>query len=60
VQLRSGGQVALSVSVNVMELSVEDRDFIFHLIDKLRTYEDGSGMPSASAVAGSPQTGVRL
>ncbi len=41
VQLRSGGQVTLSVSVNVMEMSVDDRDFIFHLIDKLRAYEQG-------------------
>lgn len=46
VQLKSGGQVALSVSVNVMELSVDDREFIFHLIDKLRVYENG---PSSSS-----------
>lgn len=56
VQLKSGGQVALSVSVNVMELSVDDREFIFHLIDKLRAYESGR-TPSASAAAGSSLNG---
>lgn len=59
VQLRSGGQVALSVSVNVMELSVDDREFIFHLIDKLRAYENG-GAPSADVAAGSSLNGVGL
>jgi hypothetical protein len=58
VQLKSGGQVALSVSVNVMELSVDDRQFVFHLIDKLRAYESG-GTPSASAAAGPSVNGVR-
>ena len=51
VRLKSGGQVALSVSVNVMELSVDDREFVFHLIDKLRAYETGDA-PSATAAAG--------
>jgi hypothetical protein len=52
VPLKSGGQVTLSVSVNVMELSVDDREFIFHLIDKLRAYENGT-TPAASEAAGS-------
>jgi hypothetical protein len=56
LMLRSGGQVTLSVSVNVMELSVEDREFIFHLIDKLRGYENGGATPATpsrgQAVAG--------
>ena len=46
--LRSGGQVTLSVSVNVMELSVHDRNFVFHLIDKLREYENGEANLAAS------------
>jgi hypothetical protein len=58
VQLKSGGQVALSVSVNVMELSVDDREFIFGLIDKLRAYE--SGTPAATVAAGSSPSGVGL
>ncbi|HEY3957875.1 MAG TPA: hypothetical protein VGM53_31285 [Streptosporangiaceae bacterium] len=57
VQLKSGGQVALSVSVNVMELSVDDREFIFHLIDNLRAYENG-GAPSEPA--STPPDGVGL
>lgn len=56
VQLKSGGQVALSISVNVMELSVDDREFVFHLIDKLRAYERGDA-PSASLAAESSPDG---
>lgn len=51
--LRSGGQVTLSVSINVMELSVQDRNFIFHLIDKLRDYENGD---ANSVVSSDEQT----
>jgi hypothetical protein len=46
LSLKSGGQVSLGVSVNVMELSVDDREFIFDLIDKLRGYENGTRRPS--------------
>lgn len=56
LSLRSGGQVTLSVSVNVMELSVEDREFVFHLIDKLRDYENGKAIP-ATASRQPPGTG---
>lgn len=56
IRLKSGGQVTLSVSVNVMELSVDDREFIFHLIDKLRAYEDGG--PLSSHANGSSADGV--
>jgi hypothetical protein len=47
--LRSGGQVTLSVSVNVMELSVQDRNFVFDLIDKLRDYENGEASSAVSS-----------
>ena len=39
VDLRSGGAISLSVSVDLMDLSHEDRDFVFSMIDKLREYE---------------------
>jgi hypothetical protein len=45
LSLKSGGQVSLGVSVNVMELSVGDREFVFDLIDKLRGYENGTRRP---------------
>jgi hypothetical protein len=45
LSLKSGGQVSLGVSVNVMELSVDDREFVFDLIDKLRGYENGTRRP---------------
>lgn len=57
VKLKSSGQVTLSVSVNVMELSVDDREFVFHLIDKLRAYEGGSAS-SISATAESSSNGA--
>jgi hypothetical protein len=47
LRLRSGGQVTLSVSVNVMQLSVEDRNFVFHLIDKLKEYENAETRSAA-------------
>lgn len=38
VALRSGGQVTLSVSVNLFELSNEDREFVLLLVDKVKGY----------------------
>lgn len=49
LRLRSGGQVTLSVSVNVMQLSVEDRNFVFHLIDKLKEYEQSQANSESPA-----------
>jgi hypothetical protein len=47
VSLNSGGVVGLSVAVNIFELSVEDRDFVIHLVDKMKGY--GAGQPPAPA-----------
>jgi hypothetical protein len=49
LRLRSGGQVTLSVSVNVMQLSAEDRNVVFHLIDKLKEYESVEARSAASS-----------
>lgn len=38
VTLRSGGEVALSCSVNLFALDGDDRAFVFDLIDRLRGY----------------------
>lgn len=38
IQLQSGGTLSLSMSVDLMSLSREDRDWLFELIDKLTTY----------------------
>lgn len=38
VTLRSGGQVSLTVSVNLFELSKEDREFVLGLVDKIKGY----------------------
>jgi Family of unknown function (DUF5343) len=37
--LRSGGTVTLTVSLNVFDLSTDDREFVWGLIDKMRRYE---------------------
>ena len=39
VQLKSGGTLFFSVSVNLFGLSAEDRKFVFTLIDELQAYE---------------------
>lgn len=40
VQLRSGGTLSLSLSVNLMALSREDREWLFEIIDRFNTYEE--------------------
>lgn len=38
VRLQSGGEVVLTVSVNPIQLTSEDRDWLFRLIDQFRSY----------------------
>lgn len=42
IQLRRGGSLTLSYSINLLELKGEDRKFVFDLIDKIDAYEEGS------------------
>jgi hypothetical protein len=42
IQLRRGGSLSLSLSVNLWELKGEDRKFVFDLIDKIDAYEEAS------------------
>lgn len=42
IQLRRGGSLSLSLSVNLWDLKGEDRNFVFDLIDKIDAYEEGS------------------
>lgn len=42
IQLRRGGSLTLSYSVNLWDLKGEDRQFVFDLIDKIDAYEEGS------------------
>lgn len=39
ITLQSGGQLSISISVDLFELSKPDRDFVFGLIDTLQTYK---------------------
>jgi hypothetical protein len=41
--LRSGGTVTLAVSVNLFDLSKEDRAFVLKLIDEMSDYDLGAG-----------------
>lgn len=41
VDLRSGGTVTVSVSVDLFNLDVEDRQFVFQLIDLVKGYRNG-------------------
>jgi len=40
VELESGGSLSLKLTTNLMDLSKEDRAFVFELIDKLNGYEN--------------------
>lgn len=42
IQLRSGGQLTLSLSVNLFDLVDEERNFVFGLIDQIQAYERGT------------------
>jgi hypothetical protein len=42
VTLASGGELKLTISVDLFELSTEDRNFVFGLIDSLKAYEQKS------------------
>jgi hypothetical protein len=51
----SGPVVTFAVQINVMQASVEDRDFIFEIIDKLRGY--GKNQPAQSSGSGENAAG---
>jgi Family of unknown function (DUF5343) len=48
--LRSGGTVTLTVSLNVFDLSREDREFVWGLIDKMRKYEQEAAQQPAQGL----------
>ncbi len=41
LELKSGGTLTLSISVDVFSMSSEDRKFVFGLIDRLQEYQSG-------------------
>jgi hypothetical protein len=41
IQLRSGGELTLSLSVNLFDLEGDERNFVFSLIDQIQDYERG-------------------
>lgn len=47
VRLRSGGALSLTLDVKFLELSREDREFVFRLLDEIAAYEQGGGDPGA-------------
>jgi hypothetical protein len=40
INLRSGGTITLTASVNLLKLRGDDRVFVFEIIDRLQAYED--------------------
>lgn len=42
IQLRSGGVLAVTASVDLFAMSGEDRKFVFDLIDQIQAYEQSS------------------
>ena len=51
VQLRSGGTLTISCSTTFMELSREDRGFVFGLVDQLDEYQESSPREELSSLA---------
>jgi len=51
IELSSGGSVTLSIAVDLISLSVEDRKWLFELIDKLAAYGHNHGPNRPDEVA---------
>lgn len=49
VQMRTGGEITMTVSIDPMELEDDDRRFVFDLIDKLKAYEKAGGPPARAS-----------
>lgn len=49
VELRSGGTVTLSVSVDLFGLSDDDRQFVLNLVDAMRSYDNQRALPRGDA-----------
>lgn len=50
VELRSGGAVTLSVSVDLFSLSDDDRKFVLDLVDAMRSYDNQRALPPGDRV----------
>lgn len=48
VKLRSAGEVTVSYSADLWDLSADDRDFLFQIIDKVKSYEAQRQLPAAA------------
>lgn len=46
IQLKSGGELTLSLTVNLFDLIGDERKFVFDLIDQIQGYERGSQAPN--------------
>lgn len=51
VELKSGGSVTITVSINPFDLEQADRTFVFDLIDKLKAYAKGEKAGKAISAA---------
>ena len=47
ITLRSGGQLSMSLSVDLFALSMDDRTFVFKVIDDLQAYENATSKPES-------------
>lgn len=56
LELRSGGMVTLGLSVDLFEMSTDDRTFVFRLIDEMSKYEEQRQLqPAPSSFAPTPE-----
>ncbi len=62
ITLRSSGSLTLSGTFNFLELSAEDREFIFQLADTMTKYQNSKGATvgqSSPAAGGSGLSGAK-
>jgi hypothetical protein len=53
IELRTGGSLKLVLSVRFVDLDIDDRKFVFDLIDKMTGYEQEKGTGNKSSEEGS-------
>lgn len=60
VRLRSGGDVTLSMTIDLFDLSEEDRAFVFDLVDRVRGYAQQFPGPGTGEPAGPQPDGMTV
>lgn len=55
IKLKSGGELSLSLTVNLFDLVGDERQFVFELIDKIQAYGNETSAETKAQASGAPQ-----